>query len=705
MRTLGNIIWHFPFLGFIFALCYAISGCFWCLTIVGAPLGIGLFQLSSFMLSPFSKALVSRSDLEDLTQDKQNEVMKIWRLIIRILYFPFGLLGALQAIFVIILEFLSIIGIPCGLVYAKALGAIFNPTGKVCVPRAVAEEIERRKSEKILNRYTSKSQTINADKEVTTTETTSLNSDFTAKAEAKSNEELRLIINNASDFHPMLVEASHKVLSERNSNDMQKTESIVVPIHNESDSDVADHQVPTNIISEPILHEKPTELKNEQLDIEEKPHDKPYQATPDVTTNLDNNTSRHNNKLIISAICGGVVLVIGILIYVLWYIPYATDRDALRTYVVANNVFLRSTKVAGVEYNILSKVPYGSELITYNKDNEWAEVKVNDMKGVAASPYLLEWNDFSLINEIWGSADVKEYIESTKCRLALLDYCKRNQFTTGNEGWQLYTLQKDVKPNMVLFPRLNNGYDKFTEFAFILKNNLTKERRFAIYSFDEETETPIFLYEENVPTDGEIKSVVYNKNREEYTVNYTGKNVITSNNKNTSNTTIKAEVNSNAHVVKNTEVKASPSVIKDEVKDQKPPISNTVTETITETVAPTTEPEKVKEEIKEDNNIYTTVEEAPQFLNGGIENLYNFLSKNLRYPSISKKKGIQGRVMVSFIINKDGSTSDFQVIKSVDPYLDKEALRVMSMMPKWKPGKQNGVPVRVKMTVPVNFKL
>ena len=147
------------------------------------------------------------------------------------------------------------------------------------------------------------------------------------------------------------------------------------------------------------------------------------------------------------------------------------------------------------------------------------------------------------------------------------------------------------------------------------------------------------------------------------------------------------------------------SVIKDEVKDQKKTISNAEAETITETVTTTPEPEKVKEEIKEDNNIYTTVEEAPQFLNGGIENLYNFLSKNLRYPSISKKKGIQGKVMVSFIINKDGSTSDFQVIKSVDPYLDKEALRVMSMMPKWKPGKQNGVPVRVKMTVPVNFKL
>ena len=69
------------------------------------------------------------------------------------------------------------------------------------------------------------------------------------------------------------------------------------------------------------------------------------------------------------------------------------------------------------------------------------------------------------------------------------------------------------------------------------------------------------------------------------------------------------------------------------------------------------------------------------------------------------KNGIQGRVVVSFVINKDGSTSDYQIAKSVDPYLDKEALRVLSLMPKWKPGKQRGVPVRVKYIVPVSFKL
>ena len=70
MRTLGNIIWHFPFFGWVFSLCYAISGLFWCITIIGIPLGLGLFQLSLFTLAPFSNRLVSRTDLELLTGEK-----------------------------------------------------------------------------------------------------------------------------------------------------------------------------------------------------------------------------------------------------------------------------------------------------------------------------------------------------------------------------------------------------------------------------------------------------------------------------------------------------------------------------------------------------------------------------------------------------------------------------------------------------------
>jgi protein TonB len=82
-----------------------------------------------------------------------------------------------------------------------------------------------------------------------------------------------------------------------------------------------------------------------------------------------------------------------------------------------------------------------------------------------------------------------------------------------------------------------------------------------------------------------------------------------------------------------------------------------------------------------------------------------FLGKNIKYPTISQENGVSGKVIVQFVVNKDGSVVDPVVVRSVDPYLDKEALRVISTMPKWKPGKQRGKPVRVRYTVPVTFRL
>ena len=94
----------------------------------------------------------------------------------------------------------------------------------------------------------------------------------------------------------------------------------------------------------------------------------------------------------------------------------------------------------------------------------------------------------------------------------------------------------------------------------------------------------------------------------------------------------------------------------------------------------------------------------PQFP-GGPAALMEFLSKNVKYPQEAYKNGIQGRVIVTFVINKDGSISDAKVVKSVDPQLDEEALRVVHSMPNWIPGRQNGEPVNVKYTVPITFKL
>lgn len=116
-------------------------------------------------------------------------------------------------------------------------------------------------------------------------------------------------------------------------------------------------------------------------------------------------------------------------------------------------------------------------------------------------------------------------------------------------------------------------------------------------------------------------------------------------------------------------------------------------------------PVAVEEEEPEEQTIFEVVEQMPEFPNGGMAGLMQYLSKNIKYPTIAQENGTQGRVTVQFVVNRDGSIVDAKVLRGVDPYLDKEAIRVISSMPKWKPGMQRGKAVRVKYTVPVMFRL
>lgn len=102
--------------------------------------------------------------------------------------------------------------------------------------------------------------------------------------------------------------------------------------------------------------------------------------------------------------------------------------------------------------------------------------------------------------------------------------------------------------------------------------------------------------------------------------------------------------------------------------------------------------------------VFDVVEEMPSFP-GGASGLMAYLGQNIKYPVVAEENGIQGRVIVTFVVERDGSITDVKVVKSVDPSLDKEAVRVIKIMPRWKPGKQNGAAVRVKYTTPVTFRL
>lgn len=152
MKTLGNILWHFPFFGFVSAIFVFLLGAILTLTVVAAPIGLGLIQYAKFLFWPFGNTMISKKDL----QAEQNKYWALYSKIVMILYFPIGLICAVLGIFQVAGLFISIIGIPSALVIAKSLGTYLNPVNKVCVPSAVSDELERRSAEANVNKYLKK---------------------------------------------------------------------------------------------------------------------------------------------------------------------------------------------------------------------------------------------------------------------------------------------------------------------------------------------------------------------------------------------------------------------------------------------------------------------------------------------------------------------------------------------------------------------
>ena len=114
--------------------------------------------------------------------------------------------------------------------------------------------------------------------------------------------------------------------------------------------------------------------------------------------------------------------------------------------------------------------------------------------------------------------------------------------------------------------------------------------------------------------------------------------------------------------------------------------------------------EKLVTAVETGEKVFDVVEQMPAFP-GGQAALIKWISENVKYPSIAEENGIQGRVVCSFVVERDGSVTDVKVVRSIDPSIDKEAVRVLKKMPRWNPGRQGGSPVRVKYTVPVTFRL
>lgn len=489
--------------------------------------------------------------------------------------------------------------------------------------------------------------------------------------------------------------------------------------------------------------------------------------------------------------CILVLLLLGLLWagYEFWFKDYMHDMNAPRAYVYATNLFLRSSKDADSESNRIDKIPYGAEVVTYSNQNDWAEVKFNGETGYVSSDYLLSYEDFRLLDGVWGNEEAKEVIMTSKCRRAILDFLKYSNWKSGADAWQIYTKAKEVQPNSVLYPSLNDGYSDFSEFAFILTNNQTKKRKLVLYAFGKD-ESPILRHMEDAPDKGDIKSVSYSKWNNKYRVVYSGQSV--ANNAPQTDVKPKTEVKSNskelliesvsfANVDYNNKVIDSfgaqlyqdmqylqPSVsfkretvaaekLKLQVKIWAPngsmlrgsssPGKCTFEQEVTLKGEnghflmsgwgskegkvytkgtytyeiwhngkkifstslsiqnrPQTTSDKPVAITDYDNVIFERAEQMPLFP-GGSNAMMKYLQKNLRYPAAASENGIEGRVTVSFVIEKDGSISNATVVKGGNSSLDREALRVVLAMPKWKPAMIGDRKVRFKYTIPVNFKL
>lgn len=155
----------------------------------------------------------------------------------------------------------------------------------------------------------------------------------------------------------------------------------------------------------------------------------------------------------------------------------------------------------------------------------------------------------------------------------------------------------------------------------------------------------------------------------------------------------------------------APKVTKEEVPDEEVPTQEELkqVEISTETNEGTEEvvfqePVKQVVVVEEEDKIFTVVEQPAEFP-GGMEALGRFFQRNLRYPSSARRMGVDGKVFVQFVVDKEGKISDMQVIKSLSADCDKEAMRVLGIMPNWKPGRQNGRSVRSRFVLPIAFKL
>ena len=414
-----------------------------------------------------------------------------------------------------------------------------------------------------------------------------------------------------------------------------------------------------------------------------------------ASDSLSDYTTEEEKRKKLYYIIGGAGLGLAVLGSLVWFfIGRSSDAEADRDrhIVIAENLFFRSSPSAITDKNLINKLPYGTELKLLGRDGDWAEVEVEGEHGYVGWRYILPDSSFKRLNATWDTVNIREIVDQNRSRLAVFDYINRHSLETGAPYWQInYANEKGQMPNSVAWPDLKNMYDKYPEFAFIIENGLTHERRMAIYSFDHDTEEPVLIYDEPIVYDGLIRDISLDR-RGNLHISFTG-NLIDA-----TGATYEEEDDPGCAIYEEEqqeEAAREPVEIPEEILNS---IKATEIQTISAQEEETIEPEV------DQSKTYHSVDVAPKFP-GGDTAMMRWISEHLRYPAMAQENNIQGRVVVQFVVTKTGKVGDVKIIRSRDPDLDREAVRVVRTLPDFTPGTIKGVPVDAWYTLPLTFRL
>ena len=219
----------------------------------------------------------------------------------------------------------------------------------------------------------------------------------------------------------------------------------------------------------------------------------------------------------------GVVIATVVLGYFFWGKDYLRDKNATRMYSFARSLALRSSPAGGGDYNMIGNIPYGSEILVYDNGTEWVNCKVNDQEGYASPKYMLNKIDFQELNAILADEDTRTAVTQTRFKKALLSYFRSHNIigkmdeiiqtelyggVSTKEVWQLSATAETSVPNTVYFSKYSNQSSKFNDFACIIKNVATNQRKIIMFSFDA-NEVPKFEGEAEAPSTGNIANISY----------------------------------------------------------------------------------------------------------------------------------------------------------------------------------------------------